>query len=451
MRIAVTQMKYTPHTPQQVSQMLECIGVDSESELFAQVPKELQSHGINLPDGTDEFTAFEHFKALSKQNVTEAISFMGGGYYDHIVPSAVDALAGRSEFYTAYTPYQAEASQGTLQMLYEYQSMVCELSGMDVANASMYDGATALAESALMAVRITKKRNKILIDGGVNPTYIKVVQTYLSFRDIACEVIDTHALITDTDAVLARIDESVAAYLFQNPNFYGTLHDFSTIIDALHAQGALAVISAYPISLGMLKDPGSMGADIFCADGQCLGNYLNFGGPSFGMIATKLQYIRDLPGRIIGRTLDKYGNELFVLTMQAREQHIRRQRATSNICSNQNLIALRATIFMSLLGRDGLYDLAQLCFSKAQYLKKALSAIDGVEVLNIKQSFNEFVITTPLSNDTLLRTLKEQGFYAGINLAAFNAAHEHHLLISVTEKRTIAQMDALVAALKAAL
>ncbi len=440
-------MPYTPHTDEQVREMLDVIGLENESDLFSSVPKELQISGIDLPEGLDEFSTFEKFKSIASKNVTNKTIFMGGGYYDHIVPSAVDALAGRSEFYTSYTPYQAEASQGTLQVLYEYQSMICELSGMDVSNASMYDGASALAESALMAVRISRKRNKILIDGGINPTYIKVVQTYLSFRDIEFEVIDVKNYKTDRQAVLDKIDDTVAGYLFQNPNFFGTIDDFTAIVEKLHENKALAVVSAYPISLGMLKDPASMGADIFCADGQCLGNYLNFGGPSFGMIATKEKYIRDLPGRIIGRTLDKDENEIFVLTMQAREQHIRRHRATSNICSNQNLVAVRSTIFMSLLGENGLSEMANLCFSKALYLKDELSKIDGVSVLNKENSFNEFVIATPLDSDLFLDQLREKGFYAGINLANIDSKFKNEILVSVTEKRTKEQMDAFVSSI----
>ncbi len=440
-------MPYTPHTDEQIREMLDVIGLENESDLFSSVPKELQISGIDLPEGLDEFSTFEKFKSIASKNVTNKTIFMGGGYYDHIVPSAVDALAGRSEFYTSYTPYQAEASQGTLQVLYEYQSMICELSGMDVSNASMYDGASALAESALMAVRISRKRNKILIDGGINPTYIKVVQTYLSFRDIEFEVIDVKNYKTDRQAVLDKIDDTVAGYLFQNPNFFGTIDDFTAIVEKLHENKALAVVSAYPISLGMLKDPASMGADIFCADGQCLGNYLNFGGPSFGMIATKEKYIRDLPGRIIGRTLDKDENEIFVLTMQAREQHIRRHRATSNICSNQNLVAVRSTIFMSLLGENGLSEMANLCFSKALYLKDELSKIDGVSVLNKENSFNEFVIATPLDSDLFLDQLREKGFYAGINLANIDSKFKNEILVSVTEKRTKEQMDAFVSSI----
>lgn len=439
-------MPYTPHTPNEVKQMLDVIGLEKESDLFASVPDDLKVSKLNLPDGLDEFSTFAMFKKLASKNVTNKLMFMGGGYYDHIVPSAVDALSGRSEFYTAYTPYQAEASQGTLQALYEYQSLVCELTGMDVSNGSLYDGATALAEAALMAVRITK-RNKVIVDAGVNPTYIKVVQTYLSFRDIEVEVIATHDYTSDFKAVESKIDDTIAAYLFQNPNFFGSISDFTNICEKLHEHKALAVMSAYPVSLGILKDPGSLGVDIVSADGQCLGNYLNFGGPSFGMIATKTEYIRNLPGRIIGKTLDKDGKEMFVLTMQAREQHIRRERATSNICSNQNLLALRSTIFMSLIGRDGLVNMAELCFNKSEYLKEQLSTIKGVSICNTQPTFNEFVIRTPLSADDLLAKLSDKGFYAGINLSALYENRNNEVLISVTEKRTKEEMDSLVHAI----
>ena len=439
-------MPYTPHTESDIKEMLNVIGLENESQLFDSVPEHLQISSLNMEDGLDEFTTFEKFKELASKNVTDKVMFLGGGYYDHIVPSAVDALSGRSEFYTAYTPYQAEASQGTLQVLYEYQSLICKLTGMDVSNASMYDGATALAESALMAVRITK-RNKILIDAGVNPTYVKVVKTYMEFRDIEVEVISLNGDQTDSAKVESKIDDTVAAYLFQNPNFLGSIQDFESIINKLHENKALAVISAYPISLGLLKDPGSMGVDIVSADGQCLGNYLSFGGPSFGMIATKEEHIRNLPGRIIGRTVDKNDKEMFVLTMQAREQHIRRQRATSNICSNQNLLALRSTIFMSLIGKNGLVELATSCHSKSEYLKSELSKIKGVKILNEAPTFNEFVIVTPCDATDLLEKMSEAGFYAGINLGNLFEGYENAILISVTEKRTKAQLDSFVNAL----
>jgi glycine dehydrogenase subunit 1 len=439
-------MPYTPHTQSDIKEMLDVIGLEKESDLFDSVPDHLKVSHMNLPDGLDEFSTFAKFKKLAAKNVTDKTIFLGGGYYDHIVPSAVDALSGRSEFYTAYTPYQAEASQGTLQVLYEYQSLICELTGMDVSNASMYDGATALAESALMAVRISR-RNKVLVDAGVNPTYIEVVKTYLSFRDIEVEVIEMDKDKADFSKVEEKIDKTVAAYVFQNPNFLGSTQDFTNIIEKLHESKALAVMSAYPVSLGLLKDPGSLGVDIVSADGQCLGNYLSFGGPSFGMIATREKHIRNLPGRIIGRTVDKDNKEMFVLTMQAREQHIRRQRATSNICSNQNLIALRSTIFLSLIGKEGLKDMATICHSKSEYLKSELSKIDKVEIYNTASTFNEFVITTPLSADDLLDKLNEQGFYAGINLSNLFDGFENSILISVTEKRTKEEMDELVKAI----
>ena len=439
-------MPYTPHTQSDIKEMLDVIGLEKESDLFDSVPDHLKVSHMNLPDGLDEFSTFNKFKKLAAKNVTDKTIFLGGGYYDHIVPSAVDALSGRSEFYTAYTPYQAEASQGTLQVLYEYQSLICELTGMEVSNASMYDGATALAEAALMAVRISR-RNKVLVDAGVNPTYIEVVKTYLAFRDIEVEVIELDKDKADFSKVEEKIDKTVAAYLFQNPNFLGSTQDFTNIIEKLHENKALAVMSAYPVSLGLLKDPGSLGVDIVSADGQCLGNYLSFGGPSFGMIATREKYIRNLPGRIIGRTVDKDDKEMFVLTMQAREQHIRRQRATSNICSNQNLIALRSTIFLSLIGKTGLKDMATICHSKSEYLKSQLENLYKVDIFNTTSTFNEFVITTPLKSDDLLSKLSEQGFYAGINLSNLFDGFENSILISVTEKRTKEEMDELVKAI----
>lgn len=439
-------MPYTPHTQTEIKQMLETIGLEEEQQLFDSVPSNLRIDSLDIEDGLDEFTTFEKFKTLASKNVTDKTIFLGGGYYDHIVPSAVDALSGRAEFYTAYTPYQAEASQGTLQVLYEYQSLVCKLTGMDVSNASMYDGATALAEAALMAVRISK-RNKILVDGGVNPTYIKVVQTYLKFRDIEVEIIPLDGDHSDYETIEAKIDDSVGGFLFQNPNFLGSINSYEKIIEKLHENKAIAVMSAYAVSLGVLKDPSSMGVDIVTADGQCLGNYLSFGGPSFGLVATKEEYIRDLPGRIIGKTLDKDGKEIFVLTMQAREQHIRRHRATSNICSNQNLLALRSTIFLSLLGKEGFEELATTCHSKSEYLKGKLALLEGVEIFNSGETFNEFVIKTPCDATDLLEEMSKKGFYAGINLGNLYEGFENSILVTVTEKRTKEQMDMFVEAL----
>ena len=436
-------MPYTAHTPSEIKEMLGVIGVKSEDELFEPIPDVAKAKAFNVPQGMDEFTAFSSFQELAKKNQTDKVCFMGGGYYDHIVPSGVDALAGRSEFYTAYTPYQAEASQGTLQSLYEYQSLACELSGMEISNASLYDGGTALAEAALMSVRITK-RNKILIDGGVNPEYIKIIKTYLGFRDIEFEVIDTIKDSNDIEKIKSKIDDTIASYIFQNPNFFGSVQDFSDIVDTLHSSKSLAIMSSYPISLAILQDAGSLDVDIFCADGQSLGNYLNFGGPSFGMLATKEQYIRNVPGRIIGKTLDKNNKEIFVLTMQAREQHIRRHRATSNICTNQNLLALRATIFLSMLGRDGLVNMANLNYQKSEYLKSELSKIDGIKIWNNEPTFNEFVISTPKNATKLIDELNDKGFLLGVNMSKIYDGFDNEVLIATTEKRTKKEIDSLV-------
>jgi glycine dehydrogenase subunit 1 len=430
-------MPYTPHTTTETKDMLDFIGLKNENELFDCIPDNLKIKNLNLPDGLDEFTTFEKFKSLASKNITNKISFLGGGYYDHIIPSAVDALSFRSEFYTAYTPYQAEASQGTLQTLYEYQSLICRLTSMDISNASMYDGATAFAEASLMAVRITK-RNKILIDSLVNPNYIKIVQTYLKFRDIKLEIINILK-----DNIDDFLDDDVAGYLFQNPNFFGEIKDFTNIIKKVKNNKSLAVLSAYPIALSILKEPASLGVDIVSADGQCLGNYLSFGGPSFGILACKKEYIRNLPGRIIGKTTDKNNKEIFVLTMQAREQHIRRQRATSNICSNQNLMAIRSAMFLSLLGKDGLVDMANICYEKTQYLKEQLSKIDGIKIKD-KDTFNEFVIKINKNTKEFLDTLSSLGFYGGINLENLYQDRKNQILISVTEKRTKEQINKFV-------
>ena len=438
-------MPYTPHTFYDIEAMNATIGIKDEDELFSAIPQELRAKSFNLPSGKSEFEVFEEFRQIASQNNTSNICFLGGGYYDHIIPAAVDALSMRSEFYTAYTPYQPEASQGTLQALYEYQSMICELTGMECTNASMYDGGSAMAEAALMAVRITK-RKKILIDSGVNPLYIQIVKTYLAYHDLSVEVLPLQSDISSFDEIQKLVDESYAGFIYQNPNFFGSIADYTKLIEALHVKGVLAIASTYPISLGLLKTPAQMGADIVCADGQSLGNPLSFGGPSFGILATKEKYIRNLPGRIVGETLDRNAKRAFVLTLQAREQHIRRDKATSNICSNQNLMALRATIFISLLGKNGFEELAKLNFDKANYLKNELSSF--VEIYNTAPTFNEFVITVPMSAGEFIQKLSAKGYFAGLNLSKFYTELDSKVLVSVSEKRTKEQMDNFVQAIK---
>ena len=440
-------MPYTPHTNEDVQAMLAQIGIDSEDELFQAIPQELRAKSFNIDEGLSEFEVFEQYKQMSQNNDTSKVCFLGGGYYDHIIPSAVDALSSRSEFYTAYTPYQAEASQGTLQALYEYQTLVCRLTNLESTNASMYDGGSAMAEAALMAVRITK-RKKIIIDSGVNPIYTKIVQTYLAYHDLEVIVLEAKNTTLAKDEVLNLIDDSIAGYIFQNPNFFGSIYDYQEIVDALHQHKAQAIMSSYPIALGLLKTPGELGADIYCGDGQSLGNYLGFGGPSFGILATSQKNIRNLPGRIVGLTNDRNDKRAYVLTLQAREQHIRRAKATSNICSNQNLMTLRATIFMSLLGKDGFEKLATSNYNNANYLKDALTKLENIEILNTDTIFNEFVIKLPKSACEVLEKMEDKGFFAGLSLEKLNPNFKDSLLVSVTEKRTKAQMDQFVASLK---
>ncbi len=440
-------MPYTPHTQDDVKHMLAQIGIEEESELFTYIPQSLRAKSFDLKEGLSEFEVYEDFKEMAGKNDVSKVCFLGGGYYDHIIPSAVDALSGRSEFYTAYTPYQAEASQGTLQALYEYQSLVCDLSGMEVTNASMYDGGTAMAEAALMAIRITR-RDKIIIDSGVNPIYIKIVKTYLAYHDIEVIVMKSENDKVNLDELSTLLDDSVAGYIFQNPNFFGSLEDYTKIIESLHLVKALAIMSSYPISLGTIKTPGELDADIYCGDGQSLGNYLGFGGPSFGILATKQKYVRNLPGRIVGLTNDRNGDRAYVLTLQAREQHIRRQKATSNICSNQNLMTLRATIFMSLLGKDGFHKLSLQNYNNASYLKNELSKNKKIKIFNQNPTFNEFVLELPISGDEFLDKMSDKGFFAGLKLGSLYDGFKNRVLVSVTEKRTKAQMDSFVASAK---
>ncbi len=441
-------MPYTPHTKDDVQKMCAQIGIKDETELFDSIPNELRAKSFDLEKGLSEFEVFENFKSLASQNDTSKVSFLGGGYYDHIIPTAVDALSTRSEFYTAYTPYQAEASQGTLQALYEYQTMICNLTGMEATNASMYDGGTAIAEAALMAVRIGKKRKKIIVDSGVNPIYIKILKTYLAYHELEVITLKVKNDGSDRETLLGLIDDSIAGYIFQNPNFFGSIEDYSEIIKALHDVKALAIMSSYPIALGILKSAGEVDADIYCGDGQSLGNYLGFGGPSFGILACKEKYIRNLPGRIVGITDDREGKRAYVLTLQAREQHIRRDKATSNICSNQNLMALRATIFLALLGKEGFEKLALQNYNKSEYLKAELSKIDAIKIYNQNPTFNEFVISLPISASEFIDKMEEKGFFAGLRLETLFENFENRVLVSTTEKRTKAQIDSFVACVK---
>lgn len=441
---------FCPHTRDEMREMLSVIGVASVEELFASIPDECRTRTFNLPSGMSEFEALARMQAIAGDNNRGVVPFIGGGSYDHLIPSVVSHLAGRAEFYTSYTPYQPECSQGTLQALFEYQTAICRLTGLEVSNASLYDGATACAEAAMMALRITG-RKKIVLDGCVNPFSRQVLKTYLYNLDV--ELIE----IPPLDGMLNRIavdgvlDDEVAAVLVQNPNFFGSVDDFTLLAQQLHARGALLIASVYPISLGLLKSPAEMGADIAVGDGQSLGNPLSFGGPSFGFIAARKSHIRNMPGRIVGETVDKQGRRGYVLTLQAREQHIKRHKATSNICSNQGLCALRGLIFLSSLGKTGLVDLARLNRDKAEYAKSRLAEIPGVTVLQSAPTFNEFTISLTRPSGEVVASLLERGIAAGVPLSGYYRDSELLMVVTVTEKRSRREIDLLARELEVAL
>ena len=433
---------YCPHTPQEIREMLDVIGVARVDDLFAPIPDELRTATFNLPPGMSEFETLARMQTLAADNRRDLALFVGGGMYDHLIPSVVDHLAGRAEFYTAYTPYQPECSQGTLQALFEYQSAICRLTNLEVSNASLYDGATALAEGALMALRATN-RAKVVVDGCVSPVARQVLATYLSYHDV--ELVELPPLdgLLNRAALAACLDETVAAVLVQYPNVFGCIDDFGCLAEQVHAVGALLVTAVYPIALGMLTSPGELGADIAVGDGQSLGNPLSFGGPSFGFIAARKALIRNMPGRIVGETVDKNGTRGFVLTLQAREQHIKRHKATSNICSNQSLCALRGMIFLASLGKQGLVELARQNRDKSEYAKARLAVIPGVTLLQSAPTFNEFTVCLPKPADQVVAALLRKGIAAGLPLGSLYEGSQQMMVVTVTEKRSRREIDLL--------
>ncbi len=432
-------MPYLPNTPADIEAMLQKIGVRSFEELVSDIPPELRSQAeIKLPAGLSELQVRDRIESLARENMP-AISFLGGGVYDHYVPSAVDHILLRSEFYTAYTPYQAEVSQGTLQVIFEFQSLIAELTGLEVANASMYDGATALAEAGLMACNHTK-RKRLVVSSLVNPNYRQVLRTYSRGLGIEVAEIRWNQGATDLDD-LKRQAEGAAAVLVQHPNFLGFLESVEEMGRIAHQAGALFVVSVDPISLGLLKPPGAYGADIATGEGQPLGISLSYGGPYLGLLAARQTLLRLMPGRIVGLTNDVKGRQGLVLTMQAREQHIRREKATSNICSNEALCALAATVYLSLLGKSGFRRVAELCLQKAHYLAGRLPpAFD-------RPFFREFPVKIGSDLKQRMEEIQRQGILPGLDLGRYYPELEGHLLIALTEKRTQEQMDRLAAGL----
>ncbi len=443
-------MPYISNTEAQRQAILKKIGVASFDELIAAIPPQMRLSGsLNMDEPYSELEISRKVKELSCNDLCtgNANSFLGAGVYDHFIPAAVDSIVSRPEFFTAYTPYQAEVSQGTLQFIYEFQTMICELTGMEIANASMYDGASAIAEAILMGVR-KNRLTKAIIPATLHPEYEKVIKIYTQGLGIELITAPMKDGLIDLAALEALMDESVGSVVLQTPNFYGNLEAGFEIGKIAHKNPkTVFIVCANPISLALLKAPASYGADIAVGEGQVLGNSMNVGGPLFGYFATKLDMARQMPGRIVGGTLDKDGKRAYALTLQAREQHIRRAKATSNICSNQSLCTLAATVYMALMGREGLKEVASQSAQKAHYLASEIAKLDGFS-LSWPQAafFNEFVVNTPVAAGEIVEKLYPQAIYPGVDLGLFG--FENQLMIAVTEKKTKADMDALVTALK---
>ena len=441
-------MPYIPNTDEDRKEMLGKIGVNSFEELLGEIPGKLRFKGkYNLPEALSEYEVKKKLEEIAGKNKTtkDFVSFLGGGVYDHFVPSVVNTIASRPEFYTAYTPYQAEVSQGTLQAIFEFQSMVCELFDMDVANASMYDGATALAEAAHMAVHINNKK-KIVIFDTVHPNYQKVVETYMRGQEIKVEKVPfSDEGRGDIGKLKQIIDEDTSACLIQQPNFLGNIEDTEEIEKIVHSKGALLITTVHPLTLGILKPPGEYNADIAVGEGQPLGLPQNFGGPLLGLFTAKREFIRRMPGRIIGETVDVDGKRGFVMTLQTREQHIRREKATSNICTNEGLCALMAAVYLSLLGKEGIKEVARLLYQKAHYLADKIRALDNF-YLAFPDSpfFFEFVIGSKIPTSQVLKKVEKNNIFGGIALENFRDEWKDYILVTVTEKRTKAEMDKFI-------
>jgi glycine dehydrogenase subunit 1 len=436
-------VQFAPHTDTDVQEMLEASGLSSVDDLFGHLPPSVVlERDLDIPKGLSEMELVADLRALAARNrhVDDLICFAGGGAYDHYVPALVWALAGRSELYTSYTPYQPELSQGVLQALFEYQSMICDITGLDVSNASLYDGPTALVEAVHMSTGATK-RPRILVSGGVDPRYAEVLRTYGAGEHFVVEALP----FPYRPEVRKALTADVAAVVVQHPNFYGVLDDtVRQIFDSAHHVGARTIQIFDPLSLGVLAPPGELGADIAVAEGQVLGNHLNYGGPYLGVIAARMQDVRRMPGRIVGETVDVDGTRGFVLTLQAREQHIRREKATSNICTNQTLMAVAATVYLAWLGPDGLRELGLQCVAKTRYAAERLSDISGVALKWPEaEFFKEVALTTDRPAADVQRRLLDAGFLAGPLI-------DDGLLVSVTERRTRDEIDDFVKAFEEA-
>jgi glycine dehydrogenase subunit 1 len=444
-------LSYVLNTPDDRRAMLAAVGAASVDDLYANIPPEVRlARPLNVPPALSEQELTRHVAALAARDrsAEDAVCFLGGGAYDHFIPAVVDAIAGRSEFYTAYTPYQAEASQGSLQAFFEFQTLICQLTGLDVANASLYEGGSAVAEAVLMAMIVTGREGKVIVADSVHPEYRQVLATYLANLPPRVETLPTPHGFLDPDDVKKAVDATTCAVVVQHPNFFGGLEEVQALADAAHARGALFVVSFDPISLGLLKRPGQYGADIAVAEGQPLGIPLAYGGPILGLLACREQYVRKMPGRLVGQTVDRKGKRCWVLTLQTREQHIRREKATSNICTNQGLLALRAAVYLAALGPVGLAETAALCARKAHYAAEQL-ARSGLRPRFDRPFFKEFAVRSSAPVPGLLAKLRDDGYQAGLHLGRWYGGLEDCFTVAVTEKRTRAEIDGLAAAVRA--
>jgi len=440
-------MPYIYNTPEDEREMLEAIGVQSIDALFDAIPDGLKfNQSLDIPPALGELELTQHMTDLAERNVRvgQNTCFLGAGSYDHFVPSAIDALAGRSEFYTSYTPYQPEVAQGNLQAMFEYQTLICQLTGMDISNASLYDGATAAVEAVLMALNVTRRSGKVVTAETVHPEYRQVLDTYFANLDIEVVTVPAPGGVVSVETLAAAVDDQTACVLIQSPNFFGGVEDVEAITKQAHDAGALCVAIFDPISLGLLKRPGDLGVDIAVAEGQPLGCPLSYGGPYVGIMATRDKFVRRLPGRIAGQTVDRHGKRCWVLTMQTREQHIRRDKATSNICTNQGLFALRASIYLALMGPQGMRQVAELCLQKTRYAAERITASERFELAFDSPTFKEFVVRDKEGAvEALLERATDAGFFAGVPLAPWYPELADCFLIAVTEKRTKEEIDAL--------
>ena len=437
---------YIPATDDELTQMLGAIGMRSFDDLLAAVPRDIREGSrLDLPPRLTEEQVVRLFQGKAARGHADMLHFLGAGVYDHVAPAAVDAIIQRSEFCTAYTPYQAEVSQGTLQAIYEFQTLVCELYGMEVANASVYDGASALTEAALLA-RAQTGRSRIVFAGPVHPYYRRVLESCTAGLDI--EFVDVQ--VADGGAeprvVGAQVDSATACVVVQQPNFYGIVEDVAAVADRARAAGALLVVVADPIAMGILEAPGRQGADVVVGEGQSLGISPSFGGPALGLFATRDELKRRLPGRLVGRTVEGRGQQAFVLTLQTREQHIRREKATSNICTNESLMALAATVYLSLLGPQGLRAVAETCAQNAHYAAEQIAALKGYRLVYGRPFFQEFVVECPLPAREAILRLMARRILPGVDMAEFGGP-ANQLMVAVTERRTKADIDALVTGL----